>query len=105
MNEQFITAMKPISPWGGIDAIGDTAKTAKQSGVDVFKGIFEEAVTNARKTDENLVNKQYQLATGQIEDAHSVMIAASQAQLSVDMLVSLRNRALESYNELMRIAL
>ncbi|HCR83117.1 MAG TPA: flagellar hook-basal body complex protein FliE, partial [Lachnospiraceae bacterium] len=32
-------------------------------------------------------------------------IAASEAQLSVDMLVQLRNKAIESYNELMRISL
>ena len=39
------------------------------------------------------------------EDAHSVMIASSQAQLAVDMLVSLRNKALEAYNEVMRISI
>lgn len=33
------------------------------------------------------------------------MVASSQAQLAVDMLVSLRNKAMESYNELMRISL
>ena len=35
--------------------------------------------------------------------AHSVTIAGSYAQLTVDMLVSLRNKAMESYNELMRM--
>ena len=52
-----------------------------------------------------MTNQQYLLATGQIEDAHTVMIAASQAQVAVDMLVQLRNKALDSYNELMRISL
>ena len=40
-------------------------------------------------TENDLVNKRYLLATGQLEDAHSVMVASSQAQLAVDMLVSL----------------
>ena len=44
-------------------------------------------------------------ATGQIEDAHSVPIAGAQAQLAVDTLVNLRNKALESYTEIMRINL
>lgn len=105
MNEQFITAIQPIRLWGGIEGINSVDKVQGQAGVNAFKGIFEDAVTNVRKTDEDLVNKQYLLSTGQIDDAHSVMIAASQAQLSVDMLVSLRNKALESYNELMRINL
>ncbi|MFR1871809.1 MAG: flagellar hook-basal body complex protein FliE [Coprococcus sp.] len=32
-------------------------------------------------------------------------MAASQAQVAVDMLVQLRNKALDSYNELMRLSL
>ena len=71
----------------------------------MFKGIFEEAVQNVKSTEQELTNQQYLLATGQVEDAHTVMIAASQAQVAVDMLVQLRNKALDSYNELMRISL
>ena len=67
--------------------------------------VFQEAINNVAQTENDLVNKQYLLATGQIEDAHSVMVASSQAQLAVDRLVSLRNKAMESYNELMRISL
>ena len=52
-----------------------------------------------------LEDKQYLLATGQIDDAHTVPIAAAEAQLSVDLLVQLRNKAVEAYNELMRISL
>lgn len=76
-----------------------------QGGAALFRGIFQEAVNNVTTTERDLVDKQYLLATGQIEDAHSVMIAASEAQMAVDMLVSLRNKAMESYNELMRISL
>lgn len=70
-----------------------------------FQEIFNETVQNVKDTEKELTNQQYLLATGQIEDAHTVMIAASQAQVAVDMLVQLRNKALESYNELMRINL
>ena len=102
MNETFITPIQPLSFGEGIGAAG---KVNEQSGTSAFKGIFDEAVNNVKTIEEDLVNKQYLLATGQIEDAHSVMIASSQAQLAVDMLVSLRNKALDSYNEIMRISL
>ena len=58
-----------------------------------------------KDTQKNLEDKQYLLATGQIDDAHTVPIAAAEAQLSVDLLVQLRNKAVEAYNELMRISL
>ena len=58
-----------------------------------------------RKTEDTLAKNQYLLATGQIEDPHTVAIASSEAQLASDVLVSLRNKALEAYNEIMRINL
>lgn len=102
MNETFITPIQPVA-FG--NEIGAVQRAGGQSGISAFKGIFEQAIQNVKTTDADLVNKQYLLATGQIEDAHSVPIAAAQAQLSVDMLVSLRNKALEAYNELIRINL
>lgn len=104
MNEQFITAIRPIELWGA-DRADSTPKVSGQSGADTFKKIFGDAITNVRNTDEELTNKQYQLATGEIDNPHSVSVAAAQAQLSVELLVSLRNKALESYNELLRINL
>ena len=46
---------------------------------------------------------QYLLATGQLDDAHTLPIAESKAALSLDLLISLRNKAMESYSELMRM--
>ena len=71
----------------------------------MFRSIFENAVNDAKTTQADLEDKQYLLATGQIDDAHTVPIAAAQAQLSIDLLVQLRNKALDAYNELMRISL
>ncbi|MBS4982378.1 MAG: flagellar hook-basal body complex protein FliE [Lachnospiraceae bacterium] len=102
MSEMFITPIQPMKIGDGITSAG---QSGTQAGVSAFKGIFENAVNNVKTTEDDLVNKQFLLATGQIEDAHSVMIAASEAQIAVDMLVSLRNKALDAYNEIMRISL
>lgn len=105
MEEMFIT---PIQPWdriGGSDSVTDFSSAAVkgQEGISAFKGIFEEVINNVRETEDNLAKNQYLLATGQLENPHTVGIAASQAQLSVDLLVALRTKALEAYNEIMRI--
>lgn len=100
MNTGFIT---PIQLWGDIP---ETEKNSQaQEGSSIFKSIFENAVNDVTNTQKTLEQQQYLLSTGQIDDVHSVSIAASEAQLSVDMLVQLRNKAMESYNELMRISL
>ena len=42
----------------------------------------------------------YLLATGQLDNPAQVNLAAYKAELSVSMLLEMRNRALEAYNEL-----
>lgn len=71
----------------------------------MFENIFKSALDNVASNEKSLEQAQYLLSTGQIDDAHTVPVASSMAQLSVDFLVQLRNKALDSYNELMRISL
>ena len=40
---------------------------------------------------------------GETDDPHNLMIAANKAELSVELLVQLRNKALESYDQLIKI--
>lgn len=106
MNTSFIEPMQLKSMDMGTKAVsGGGQSISGQGGEALFKGVFQDAINNVKETENDLVNKQYLLATGQIDDAHSVMVASSEAQLAVDMLVSLRNKAMDSYNELMRISL
>ncbi|MCI8797873.1 MAG: flagellar hook-basal body complex protein FliE [Dorea sp.] len=102
MGELFIT---PLQPWSLGDISGSEKVVKGEEGIAAFKSVFEEAINDVRKTEDTLAKNQYLLATGQIEDPHTVSIASSEAQLASDVLVSLRNKALESYNEIMRINL
>ena len=43
------------------------------------------------------------LATGKSGNIAETMIAASQAELSFNLMVQVRNKALEAYNEIMRM--
>lgn len=102
MSTQFIT---PIQTIGSLSELGQSAKTSGNSGSDMFKNIFGSMIDDVKTTDADLTQKEYLLSTGQIDDAHTVPIAAAEAQLSIDMLVQMRNKAVEAYNELMRINL
>ncbi len=117
MENTFITPIQPldlsgritpIQPLKSISDVSDTDSLGQVSGADgisLFKSIFEERIENVRNTEDNLAKQEYRLATGQIDDPHTVGIAASKAQLATDMLVSMRTKALEAYNEIMRISL
>ena len=45
-----------------------------------------------------------QVATGTATDLHQVTIAATKAQLGVSMTVAMRNKAVEAYQEIMRMS-
>lgn len=102
MATEFITPIQPLK--FGSDGIKSTNSVIEE-GTALFKDVFADAIQNVKDTQKNLEDKQYLLATGQIDDAHTVPIAAAEAKLSVDLLVELRNKAVDAYNELMRISL
>lgn len=96
-----ITPINRLEPMQLLDQLNTNDKT-KSSQSD-FRSIFSEAVSNVVETEDDLAKEQYLFATGQSEDTHSLGIASTKAQISVDLLVTLRNKALDSYNELMRL--
>lgn len=96
-----IQAIRPIS---GIQEASGAEKTSA-AGSSPFAAIFQSAIDNVKQTNADLTESQYLLATGQLDNPASLMIAASKYQISVDLLVQLRNRALDAYSELSRMSL
>ncbi len=70
-----------------------------------FTDIFQSAIDAVRTTDAEKTQMEYLMATGQLDNPALLTIASTKAQLSVDLLVQLRNKSMEAYNELTRISL
>lgn len=100
----FISAMNRID---GTQKIGlDKATNTNESQVNIpFKNIFEDAVKNVVQTEQNVNSDTALLATGQSDDLHNLQIDITKAQLSLQMMVQLRNRAMDAYSEIMRMNL
>ena len=45
------------------------------------------------------------MATGQLDNPAELTIASTKAGYAVDLLIQLRNKAVDAYNELMRISM
>lgn len=76
------------------DASQDKAKFS-----DVLNDALNQ-VAGDLKTAEDMSNK---LATGEVEDLHDVTIAMEKANLGVQLTVQVRNKAVEAYQEVMRM--
>ncbi|MBU6955230.1 MULTISPECIES: flagellar hook-basal body complex protein FliE [unclassified Hahella] len=91
----------------GVGAIGESSllqKSAKTSGVsfaDWLGGEVQQVNQQIAAAD----SAARSLATGDAENLHQVMIALDKAQLSMSLMVEVRNRLLESYQEVMRMSI
>jgi len=70
-----------------------------------FTNIFQSAVDAVKETDREAVELEYLMSTGQLDNPAELSIALYKASSAVDLLVNLRNKAMDAYSELMRINL
>ena len=102
LSAEFI---RPMEEWNSVPGIGaDENKDVFGEKKSLFQNVLENAVEQVRITQEDAENKKYLLATGQLDDVHSLPIAEAKAALCVEVLVALRNKAMESYNEIMKMS-
>ena len=78
---------------------GGAAATGK-AGESAFGSIFNSLIQNVKDTDADFVQTQYLLATGQLDNPAQLGITGYKYEVAVDLLVQMRNRALDAYNEL-----
>lgn len=90
-----------ISPLWNTQSTNEVSK--KNNTPDVpFAQIFQSAIDNVRQTEDEKNKLEYLLATGQLDNPAELTIASTKAATAVELLVQLRTKALDSYNELMR---
>jgi flagellar hook-basal body complex protein FliE len=76
-----------------------SVSTAKNGFADIIKSTIEQ-VNQSQNSGEQAIE---QLNTGKAESLHEVMIAVEEADISLKMLVQMRNKALQAYEEVMRM--
>lgn len=78
----------------------DGAEESGKAGESVFGQIFSSMIQNVKDTDAEFTQTQYLLATGQLDNPAQVGIAAYKNEIAVSLLIQMRNKALDAYNEL-----
>ena len=94
-----IKSLGSIDPWAayGVEAPGQPA--AGPSFMDQLQDALGE-VQNLQTSKGELVDA---MVRGEVTEVHDVMIAAKEAQLAFELLLEVRNKLLEGYQELMRM--
>lgn len=90
-------AKLPLMQSGGVTAT-TPASTEKSFG-QYLSDAFDSVNTLQHQADQASVD----LATGKLEDISQVVLAAEKATVALQLTIQLRNRVLESYQEMMRM--
>lgn len=93
----------------GLRALNDangasgSAGGAKKSGDSGFSELLKQGISEVNKSMKASEQSSTDLATGKSSNIHETMLAAAKAELGFNMLVQLRNKAIEAYQEVMRM--
>ena len=104
-------AIAPIGSAGALTnafAVAPTANQPASTGVDAagnsFGDVVGKAINSLQSTQSNADNLATQAATGQLQDVQQYMVASTEANLSTELTVAVRNKAVDAFNEIMRMS-
>ncbi|WP_420452511.1 flagellar hook-basal body complex protein FliE [Ilumatobacter sp.] len=90
------TAPTPPDPTGGSAGVGGT-------GAASFGDSIAGAIESLSDAHQNVDDLAVQAATGDLTAIHDFTIATSEVQLMTELTVEIRNKAIESFNDIMRM--
>jgi flagellar hook-basal body complex protein FliE len=68
-----------------------------------FPQVLKEMVNNTNDLQHTAATIAEKFALGEITDIHEVMIAAEEAGVALELVMEIRNKLIEAYQELMRM--
>ena len=103
MNLQPIQSIQMLWPSQLTSGVSGEKSSSEQP--TMFSDIFNSLIDNVQETDAVKTEKQYLLATGQLDNPAEWSIAAYKYQVATSLLVQVRDRALDAYSELSRMSI
>ena len=96
-----VSPIRPLIETAGTQSV----QSARSVGSSLFATVFQSAIDGVRETNAAQVDLEYKLSTGQLDNPAELTLAAAKATNSALLLMTLRDKAMDVYNELMRISL
>ena len=77
--------------------------TGGATGEKSFAATLKDAVNSVNTAQKESDFKMQELATGKSQNIHETMIAAEKADIALRLMVQVRNKMIEAYQEMMRM--
>jgi flagellar hook-basal body complex protein FliE len=97
MNQININSGAPPLP------LQQVSKNSIEEAGSTFGNIIKDTIAQTVSAEQQSEKAIEGLASGQARNLHEVMISVEKADISLKMLVQFRNKALQAYEEVMRL--
>lgn len=98
-------AVPPIGAVSGVSQLTQASAPAASSATQGAQGpSFAKALDAASNLGVQADSLAAQVSTGQLPNIQAFTTAAAKAELAVDLAVAVRNRAIDAYQEIMRMS-
>ena len=87
-----------IEPLPAIKPAGSPAPSS-------FSDLLNSSITTVEQATQNATSAAQRFLAGDNEDLHTVAIAEQKAEITSDLFLQLRNKAISAYQEIMRMQL
>jgi flagellar hook-basal body complex protein FliE len=94
-----VAAVSSVTPTGYISG---TPATSGTSGSD-FGSALAGAVDNLQQLQSTSDTLAVKAVTGDLNDIHQATIAATRAQVTMEVVAAVRNKGVEAFNDIMRM--
>ena len=102
-----ISALGAVGSLSGVSAVNplDSASgTAATSGPNSdFAGLLAKGLQSVQASSANADNLAVQVANGTLQDPAQYTMAATEASLGLQLTTAIRNKAVDAFNEIMRM--
>lgn len=88
---------------GGVSQTNTRDMSTSGAGETGFANTLKNAINSVDQLQKESDIKMQQLATGQNNNIHETMIAAEKADIALRLMVQVRNKIIEAYQEIMRM--
>jgi flagellar hook-basal body complex protein FliE len=95
MTKEINKVDQPMIPQGGLGGADQVQKS--------FAATLKDAVGAVNQAHKEADIKMQELATGKSQNIHETMIAAEKADIALRLMVQVRNKMIEAYQEIMRM--
>ena len=99
----FPAAIPGLTGIAGAAAAPDAVAQTSATGDNGFASVLASSLDELQATQSTSDGLAVQAATGDLRNVHDYMIAANEAKLATDMVVAVKNKAVEAFNEILKM--